>query len=430
MKYTVNEYETKKGAKGLIISVPEVPVVSYNFRFRAGYRNGLDYEHKSQVAHVLEHMAASATAKYPGVIEFETVLKKNGAYTNAYTAPSFMGYVARCADFEWQRILELMKEQFCHPYFGEKLFQGEMGNIRSELTANLSRAGRMLGSAVAKQMGFDVKTYPEYIDSLDNITLDDVRAHWRHTHTAKNLRFVIAGDFENKGKLAELKASLEDIDLPEGERLPRVHDTNIHSAPALVMKRQDTPAIDFTICMETIREYSEAEEDAMDALNHILTGTMASRILGKARTKGLLYGCTMGLSDNYDNAEWYLDGRANADKLPEFFDLAVHELQRVKDGDISEQELDDAKSYALGKFHMGLQTAGQLANFLAGRYFYDGTIKKYEDGPAQINAVTIDEMVRLAREFFTTNIWSMGLWGSTDQAMADKLQGKFAELFK
>ena len=78
---------------------------------------------------------------------------------------------------------------------------------------------------------------------------------------------------------------------------------------------------------------------------------------------------------------------------------------------------------------MGLQTAGQLANFLSGRYFFDGVIKKYEDGPAQIKAVTVDQMVKLAREFFNTNIWSMGLWGTTDQTMADQLHDKLAKLF-
>lgn len=429
MKYTVSEYETKKGAKGLIISVPEAPVASYDFRFRGGYRYGLDYDHKSQVAHLLEHMAAGATEKYPNVMEFDAVFKKNGAYCNAYTGPKNLGYVASCADFEWKRILELIKQELCQPYFSEKYMRTELGNIRSELTANLSRAGRMLGPTMAKRMGFVTKTYPEYIESLDNITLDDVRAHWRHTHTTKNLRFVIAGDFDNQGKLAELKAGLDDIDLPDGERLPRLHDKDIHSAPAMVIERKDTPAIDFNIYMETIREYSDDEDDALSALNHILTGTMASRIYGQARAKGLLYGCGMGYSSNYDYAEWGFGGQANADKLPELFDLAVHELKRVKDGDISAQELDDAKSYALGRFHMGLQTAGQLANFLSGGYFYDGTIKKYEDGPKQINAVTVDKMVALAREFFTTNIWSLGLWGSTDQAMADQLQDKFSVLF-
>ena len=97
MKYTVTEYETERGNKGLIISVPDAPVVSTSFCFRAGYRYGLDYEHKSQVAHVLEHIAAGMTQKYPSPMEFDAVFAKNGAYSNAMTGPKDLRYVSSCA---------------------------------------------------------------------------------------------------------------------------------------------------------------------------------------------------------------------------------------------------------------------------------------------------------------------------------------------
>ncbi|MDO4271430.1 MAG: insulinase family protein [Candidatus Saccharibacteria bacterium] len=429
MQYRVSEYQSKNGSCGLIISVPGASIVDYNFCFRAGYRYGLDYEHKSQVAHVLEHMVAGATKQYPNVMQYEMVFTKNGAYNNAMTGPSDLRYVAACADFEWDRILGLLKQEMTQPYFDEKYLQSELGNVRSELTANLSKAGRMLGPTLASQMGLKTKTYPEYLASLDNITLNDVQAHWRHTHTTKNLRFVVAGDFTDKGKLNELKAQLDNIDLPEGEYFDVLDDNIPHSVPALAMERKDTPAIDFRFTANVVREYSDAEDDSMDALNHILTGTIASRIYGKARAQGLLYGCGSYCIADRNYAEWVFGGRASNDKLPEVFDLIVAELKRVKGGDISEQELADAKSYALGRFHMGLQTAGQLASFLADRYFYDGTIKKFEDKPKQIEAVAIEQMVELAREQFKSNIWGLGLWGSTDQAMADQLRAKLAELF-
>ena len=65
MKYTVTEYETKRGSKGLIINVPDAPVVSTSFQLRAGYRYVDDYDHKSQTPHVMEHLLAGSNAKYP-----------------------------------------------------------------------------------------------------------------------------------------------------------------------------------------------------------------------------------------------------------------------------------------------------------------------------------------------------------------------------
>ena len=59
---------------------------------------------------------------------------KNGAYHNAYTSDLSMVYVADCADFEWERILELQKLAICTPKFNETELEAEKGNVRSELT--------------------------------------------------------------------------------------------------------------------------------------------------------------------------------------------------------------------------------------------------------------------------------------------------------
>lgn len=426
MKYKVTEYTTRRGSKGLILNVAEAPVVSMRFQFRAGYRYVADYDHKSQVAHVLEHVAAGASGKYPNQMDFESVFTKNGAYHNAMTSMISLSYEASCADFEWERILELMRDQVCHPSLEQRYFDSELGNVRSELTGNLSIAGRMIGPAVAQSMGDNNKTYPQFIESLDNIKLVDLIEHHRRTHTAENMRFVIAGDFT--GKMARLRQLLDSFDLPAGERFELPYD-QLHSAKATVIPREDVPGITFLICLETLRELTDEEDEAMSALNHILNGTMKSRIYGRARERGLLYGCNSTTEPSKYFSEWVFGGRANNDKLPAVFDLIVEELDRVKRGEIDDQDLADAKSYALGRYRMGIQTAGQLAGFLSGRYFYDGVIKDYDETPNKINGITKERIVEQAREFFNANIWSMGLYGSTDQEMGGKLQAKLGKLF-
>lgn len=427
MKYTVTEFETKWGSKGLIINVPGAPVVSTSFQLRAGYRYVDDYDHKSQTPHVMEHLLAGSNAKYPDQVEYENVFTKNGAYHNAFTNSVSLQHVAACADFEWERIMQLVQQEVCHPSFLPKYLKSEMSNVRSELTANLSRPGRMLGPKLAQNLGFITKTYPEYIESLDNITLDDIQAHYDKTYKAENMRFVVAGDFTDK--LTRLHELLNSFDLPTGGERYALPVNKPHSAPATLIERKDVPSINFSFCMEILREQSDSEDDAMSCLNHILTGTMSSRIFGQARQKGLLYGCGSGTSSDKYSSEWWFDGKANNDKLPAVFDLIVHELERVKSGDISESEIDDAKSYALGRHKMGIQTAGQLANYLCGRYYYDGTIRDFNDTPRRIMAVTKDEIVAMAHQYFDDNIWSFGLYGTTTKATADQLQEKLSKLF-
>lgn len=426
MRYKVTEYGTKRGSKGLIIDAPDATVVTMRFDFRAGYCYVTDFDNKSQVAHLLEHMMAMSCGKYPDHTEFETVFTKNGAYHNAFTSPFRMDYVAECADFEWERIFELMRDQICHPSLQKRYFDSEMGNVRSELTGNLSIANRVLPPALAQNIGFNNKTYPQYIESLDNITLPGLIEHHKKTHTAQNMRFIITGNFGDK--LGRLKELLDDFDLPDGERFA-IPAENLHRAEPIAINRDKVPGISFLVLMENMRELTDEEDEAMGQLNHILNGTMKSRIFGRAREKGLLYGCSSSTSSNKDHSEWGFGGQANNDNLPAVFDLMVDELARVKRGEIDDMDIEDAKSFALGRYRMGIQTVSQMAAYLSGRYFYDEVILNYDDEPAKIKGVTKERMVEQARQFFDSNIWSLGIYGTTDQAMADQLYAKFAKLF-
>ena len=78
---------------------------------------------------------------------------------------------------------------------------------------------------------------------------------------------------------------------------------------------------------------------------------------------------------------------------------------------------------------MNMQTAGQIANRLATRYFRDGMIENSESVPVQINAVTAEQLIALVREFLSANIWTLGLYGNTHKAVADDLYERFGKLF-
>ena len=63
MNHTVEEVRLKNGARGLLIDVPGATVMSMQFHFRAGNRYAKSKEIE-QVAHIMEHMAFGANAKY------------------------------------------------------------------------------------------------------------------------------------------------------------------------------------------------------------------------------------------------------------------------------------------------------------------------------------------------------------------------------
>ncbi len=426
MKHTVKEIVLKNGARGLLIDVPGAQVMSTQFHFRAGYRFARD---KSiyETAHIMEHMAFGASKRFKDAHAYEGEFTKNGAYHNAYTSDRSMVYEAECAKFEWERILDLQRSAITEPIFVEDEFQSERGNVKSELTGYLNVPDRLLWLKLSQELGEDVLTYPERLAILGDIKVSDIREHYKRTHTAGNLRFVIAGDFEGEHK--RLEAMLNEWQLPEGERLPIPVD-EMHSAAPFLIRRKDAPNLTFGWSMVVSRRLSDEESDAMGGLNHILTGTLRSRILGEARKRGIVYSMFSDASAYEHNSTWDFGAQANTETVGEVIDIIVTELRAILRGELDEAEIEAAKSYALGRHQMGAQTAGRINGWYAGRYFFDGKIEDFEGQPEQINAITKEAIIETARAFFHANCWTFGAYGSSDIAFIRELSSKFEPLFE
>lgn len=425
MKHTVEEVRLKNGAKGLLIDIPGATVMSFQFQFRAGNRyvkNKDIYE----TAHIMEHMAFGANAAFKSEHAYEADFTKNGAYHNAYTSDLSMVYVADCADFEWERIFSLQRVAICQPRFNGEELEAEKGNVKSELTGYLNNHNRVLWPKIQQLLGEDVLTYWQRIQTIGNVKLSDIREHHKRTHTSDNLSFVIAGKL--KGRKSEIKRQLEEWELPRGDRFEVPRD-ELSSAKPTLIRRKESSNLTFGWSMTIPRELSDAETEAMNCLDHILTGTMHSRIYGSARKKGLAYGMFSDTSVSFHDSSWDFGGQVNLDTAGGLFDIIVREVKYVRDGKVTEEELDAAKSYALGRYQMGAQTVAQISNFYTGRYFADGFVKDYEKVPDSIRRVTLERMIATANEFIDSNTWAFAGVSSGEKTELVELNDKLAKLF-
>ncbi len=426
MKHTVSELILKNGARGLVIDVPGAQVMSTQFHFRAGNRFVRD-KGICETAHIMEHMAFGANRLCKDAHEYEAEFTKNGAYHNAFTSDTSMVYEAECAQFEWDRILDLQRTAITQSLFLEDEFISERGNVKSELTGYLNVPDRLLWPKLAQELGEDTLTFPERLAVLGDIRLSDIKEHYKRTHTAGNMRFVVAGDFaRQQGKLEDLLNAWE---LPEGERLPIPVD-ELHSAGSFLIRRKDAPNLTFGLSLNVSRRLSDEEDNAMDFLNHILTGTLRSRILGRARKKGVVYSMFSDTSTYEHNSSWDFGAQANIDTVNQLIDIMVEEVAAVTAGDVDEKEVEASRSYALGRHQMGAQTVGRINNWYASRYFFDGKVEDFMKQPEAITAVTKEQIVETARQFLAANCWAFGAYGNSDIAFIRELSAKLEPLFE
>lgn len=420
MKHTVEEVALKNGAKGLLIDVPNASVMNMKIHFRGGMRYAKSPE-VYETAHVVEHLSFGANAKFKDEQDYEAEFTKNGAYHNAWTSDFSVCYESECADFEWDRILDLKRVAITSPKFNEEELKSEKGNVRSELTGYMNDYSRLLWPRLQKAIGENVLDLRERLSTLPNIELKDIREHYRRTHTSKNMRFIIAGQVKKRKK--DILKNLEDWELKEGEHFDVPVD-ELHSSPSVLIRRKDASNLTYGFSLITPRRLNCAESYAMLALNHILSGTMSSRIFGEARRRGLTYSMGSNLTQSIRYASWDFDGEVNEDTAEDLFALIQTEMIKILNGDLRDSEIEAAKKYTLGRYQMGAQTVNQISDYYAEDYFAVDEINNYDNIPSIIQKIDKATIVELAREFAASNISAFVAVGSCEKALVNSLEDK------
>lgn len=409
------------GGKGLLVHIPEATVMTCMFNLRAGYY--LSPRDKWDTPHVLEHLMFGANKSYPDTLLFNQELEKNGAYANASTDYWDIEYFVECADFEWQRVIELFSISLTEPLLGQDQLLSEIGNVQEELSSNLNNYFRVLSNEVSKHNKLQVLSDEKRLSQLSAITAQDVRKHFAKTHTRENIRFIIGGNFSASKK----KALLHSLDqmykiLPKGERFDLPAEKPIGVKRPILVPKPDVEKLHYFIDFFLPQgRFSDKEEDACRLLNRILTGSHSSKIFGTARIQGIAYSVGSFLANSHSFVRWGIDGDVTYSNAEALFGLIGMELKKIAIGDLDEQSIEAAKMQAIGRFQMSSQRVSDLVSGYSDWYFYDNRVEDYSAIPSNIERINKQDILAAAQKVLTQKCWSVGLLGKITDSSANKL---------
>ncbi|MFD1794802.1 M16 family metallopeptidase [Paracoccus aurantiacus] len=127
-------------------------------------------------------------------------------------------------------------------------------------------------------------------------------------------------------------------------------------------------------------------------------GGFSSRLMEEIREKrGLTYGVYTSLVNGVYGASWQGGMSSSNNTASEAVELVKQEWARMADG-VSEKELNDAKTYLTGEYPLRWDGNSKIAGILTGMQLI-GLPIDYPDGRnARIEAVTADDIARIAQE--------------------------------
>ncbi|MBV0913374.1 M16 family metallopeptidase [Anianabacter salinae] len=231
-------------------------------------------------------------------------------------------------------------------------------------------------------------------ESVAALTPDDLRAA-KDRVMARDRVFVSAvGDITE----AELGALLDDLlgDLPEtGAEMPGPAPFDLE--PGVHVVPFETPQ---SVAIFGHGGIARDDPDFFAAyvLNQILGGgSFTSRLMEEVREKrGLTYGVYSYLVPK-EHADLYLGQVASAnDRMAEAIEVIRAEWQRIRDEGVTDEELEDAKTYLTGAYPLRFDGNARIADILVGMQV-TGLDRDYVNTRnAKVEAVTQDDIRRVA----------------------------------
>jgi len=151
------------------------------------------------------------------------------------------------------------------------------------------------------------------------------------------------------------------------------------------------------------RAYPQAHPDryALYLLNTVLGGSMSSRLFQNVREKrGLAYSISSGVTAYSDSGSLTVYAATRLESAPEVVRLTLAEIRRLRDEPLSEEELRRAKDHVTGGLLLSLEGSNARMNHLARQELYLGRQLPTPELIAAIEAVSAEDVRRVARELF------------------------------
>ena len=382
------------GARLLTAPMPDRASVSLVLMFGVGSRYEPDAV--GGVSHFIEHLLFKGTPRRPTAKEIAEAIEGVGGVINASTDKEVTVY--------WTRVpadrVELAVDVLCDIVTASKLEAGDIERERMVILEELKMYQDQPQDYVHSL--FEAAMFPGHplgrdiigtVRSLKATGRDEIVGYMNRHYRLGNLVIGLAGGFDTEAVKEMVSKRLELASGGDGEPLDAPSSL---AAPAVVLHSKKTEQAHICVGSRGVG-YLDADRYALDLVTTILGEGMSSRLFLEIREqRGLAYDVHAYTSKHVDSGYFAVYMGVDPAKAEEAVTATVAELRRLCDEPIPDVELTKAKEFSKGRLRLGLESTNSTASWLSHQLLLTGRIRSVDEVVASIDAVTADDLRRVA----------------------------------
>ena len=388
------------GLRVVIVEQARLPLVSFRLAFRTG--DAFDPPELPGLADLMSDMLVEGTETRTSRQIAEEVARF-GATLSAGASSDYTTVAASSLSAYTEEVFELLADVALRPSFPEDELELVKANAQQNLIAQRAQPSFLASEAVARIL-FGEHPYSVVSptqQSLEALTREQLLSQHRAKFIPNNAVLLVGGDVRRDSLLSKIE------ELFGGWRQGEIAEPRFPPPPALegraayVVNRPGSAQTNIVVANRGIRR-TDPDYFPVLVMHTILGGTASARLFMNLREEK---GYTYGAYSQLDARRYAGSFRATAEvrtpvtgaSLKEIF----YELERIRDEDVSEKELADAKSYLTGIFPIRLETQEGLVEQLLQIRMHDLAPDYLETYRDKILKVTREDIRRVANLYVT-----------------------------
>jgi zinc protease len=412
--FQVHRENLANGLRVLLVENPSIPTVSLTASVLAGAR--YDPESKAGLAIMASRLLDEGTENRTS-LEIAEAIESVGGAIDADGSFERIIATAGVLNKDIDLGLELLSDLVIHPIFPQEYVDKEKERTLAEIASAQDRPQVVAGWAFNELVYQDHPLHRPshgYPRTVERISRDDLRAFHKRYFVPNNVILSIVGDF----RIPELLPKIESA-FGAWEARPVAFPT--YPDPVRQKEKRvkfiTMPAQQLNIYMGHLGvKRTNPDFYALQVLDTILGGGagFTARIPMRLRDElGLAYTtfASITMTAGLDSGRFI----AFIGTSPENMKLAVegllNEIRRIIQEPVTTQELQDAKDYLTGSFVFAFESSPQIARFLVHAEVYGLGFDYVEKYPGFINAVTVEDISRVAKMYLDSENYTLVVVG-------------------
>ena len=361
---------------------------------------GSRYEHAQNrgIAHFAEHMFFKGTERRPTARDLTTIVDGIGGEFNAFTSKEYTGYYVRCAGADRDTALDVLVDMLRHSKFDPEELEREKGVILEEMNMYYDTP-RDYVSALYEELlfgdnplGWETLGTKETIRAAQRETFLDYVGRW---YTPERMVVGVSG-MVGDDLVPTLESLLGDLGGNGADGMPPVA---FDREPASRVRVRHKDSDQAQICLG-VPSYPLEHPDryALQLLATVLGSGMSSRLWLEVRERrGLAY-YVYGMNHSYtDTGSLFSQAGVDLERVDEAVEVVVEQFRQIAEETVPSDELEKARSLAKGRFVLQTESPQGLILFGLRREVLEGEAAEPEELLAGLDAVTADDVQRVAQ---------------------------------